>query len=109
MINNVNIQNSLFRQTYNLCKNCNKICVSDYVNKYCLICYTKKLVEGPAEVPIEESIDDFIDEEVDDFPKQLKLQRELSLPYAFPDDICNINVPLKVRLKYDRVMKELKL
>jgi len=71
------------------------------------MCYAKKLVEGPIEVSIEESIDDFIDEEVDNSPQPMKLQRELSLPYIFPDDICNINVPLKVRLKYDRVIKEL--
>lgn len=92
-IKSINIKNSLFTQKHNFCKNCNRLCISEYGEKYCFTCYTKDLFEVHEE---------------EDFPKEpLKLQRELSLPYAFPDDICNINVPLKVRLKYDRVIKEI--
>ena len=40
-------------------------------------------------------------------PRPTVLQRELSLVYTYPHDKTIIEVPLKYRIKYDRVMYEL--
>lgn len=38
-----------------------------------------------------------------------KLRREMSSVFVYPDDKCSIKVPLKHRLKYEEVLRELKI
>lgn len=41
-------------------------------------------------------------------PEPTRLVRELSLTYIFPGDLETIEVPLGIRLKYDKVVTEIK-
>jgi len=87
----------LTRQTHNACKVCEYRAISEYDHEYCYNCATRGTKEFA-----------YHHKNCEDFPSPPRLRRELSLPYAYPDDAEVIDVPLRFRLKYDRVVDALK-
>jgi hypothetical protein len=80
------------------CVSCNCISISEYTHKYCYNCCKIDSTEYKYHHSKCRDLE---------IPPPPKLRREMSLTYLYPSDIEVIDVPLRTRLKYDKVMDEI--